>query len=189
MVFTLGLRHTFACLATVLALVQFLAIQTPPLRLGRCRKNLPLCAPSRMVPRQYQYVGPTDIRDTALASSPAGTPIRCVDDLLAWLASRSSDAEPDDSLIATFTIDVDNTLLLAPRRWSTSRALVAAQFYPLAKSRFSLMETFPKSPTNPLASVLNLNRGRLSPPHWTQFQLGDPMISQRASCVSPLSGL
>tara|TARA_R110002072_G_scaffold302161_1_gene484196 strand:+ start:5026 stop:5550 length:525 start_codon:yes stop_codon:yes gene_type:complete len=69
-----------------------------------------------MAPRQYQYVGPADIRDSALASSPAGTPIRCVDDLSAWIASRSSDAEPDGSLIATFTVDVGGTLLLAPRR-------------------------------------------------------------------------
>ncbi len=69
-----------------------------------------------MAPRQYQYVGPTEIRDTAFASSPAGAPIRCVADLLAWLASRSSDLEPDGSLIATFTVDVDYTLLVAPRR-------------------------------------------------------------------------
>ena len=69
-----------------------------------------------MAPRQYQYVGPANIRDSALASSPAGTPIRCVDDLLAWIAFRSSDAEPDGSLIATFTVDVAGVLLLAPRR-------------------------------------------------------------------------
>ena len=45
-----------------------------------------------------------------------GTPIRSGDDLSAWIASRSSDAEPDGSLIATFTVDVGGTLLLAPRR-------------------------------------------------------------------------
>ena len=69
-----------------------------------------------MAVRQYQYVGPADIRDSALASSPTGTPIRSVDDLSDWIASRSSDTEPDGGLIATFTVDADYTLLLAPRR-------------------------------------------------------------------------
>ena len=75
-----------------------------------------LCAPDRMAPRQYQYVGPANIRDFALASSPPGTPIHSVDDLSAWIVSRSSETEPDGSLIATFTVDVSGTLLLAPRR-------------------------------------------------------------------------
>ena len=52
-----------------------------------------------MAARQYQYVGPDDIREAALPSSPAGTPIRSADDLLAWIAGRSSDTEPDGSLI------------------------------------------------------------------------------------------
>ena len=69
-----------------------------------------------MAPQQYQYVGPADIRDTALASLPAGTPIRSSDDLSAWIATRASDIESDGSLIATFTISVDCILLLAPRR-------------------------------------------------------------------------
>ena len=86
------------------------------LRSGRCRKNLPLCALSRMAPQLYKYVGPADIRDAALASSPAGTPVRFIDDLLGWIETHSSDMGPDGSLIATFTIDVDYTLLLAPRR-------------------------------------------------------------------------
>ena len=42
MVFTLGLRHTLALWQRALALVQFLEVQTRSLRLGRCRKNLPL---------------------------------------------------------------------------------------------------------------------------------------------------
>ena len=54
-----------------------------------------------MAARQYQCVGPDDIREAALPSSPAGTPIRSADDLLAWIAGRSSDTEPDGSLIAT----------------------------------------------------------------------------------------
>jgi hypothetical protein len=50
------------------------------------------------------------------------------------------------------------------------------------------METFPKSPTNPPASAQNPNRGRLLPPHWTQFPLADPTISQHALCfVSALA--
>jgi hypothetical protein len=69
-----------------------------------------------MAPRQYQYVGPPNICDAAVASSIGGTPIRSADDLSAWIASRSSDTEPDGSLIATFTISVDCILLLAPRR-------------------------------------------------------------------------
>ena len=64
----------------------------------------------------YQYVGPLDIRDKALASGEGGTPIRSSDDLSRWIASQSSDREPDGSLIATFTIGVDGILRLAPRR-------------------------------------------------------------------------
>lgn len=69
-----------------------------------------------MVPRQYQYVGPADIRDSALASSSAGMPIRCREDLSSWIASRFSDTEPDGSLTATFTISLDGVLFLADRR-------------------------------------------------------------------------
>ena len=67
-----------------------------------------------MAPRQYHYVGPADIRDSALASSPAGTPICCLGDLTAWLAAHSSDT--NGCLIATFTVSVDGVLLLARRR-------------------------------------------------------------------------
>lgn len=70
-----------------------------------------------MVPRQYQYVGPADIRDSALAASPAGVPICNVDDLSTWLLSyATTDARPDGSLVATFTVTIEGTLLLAPRR-------------------------------------------------------------------------
>jgi|GEM_PF-3327136 len=69
-----------------------------------------------MAPRQYHYVGPADIRERALASSSAGTPIRSASDLSTWIASNSSDAEVDDSLIATFTVGIVGILLLAPRR-------------------------------------------------------------------------
>ena len=66
--------------------------------------------------RQYQYVGPADIRETAIASSPPGAPIVSAEDLSSWIESCPSSTEPDGSLIATFTINVDSVLLLAPRR-------------------------------------------------------------------------
>jgi hypothetical protein len=69
-----------------------------------------------MDPRQYQYVGPAYVRDIALASSPPGTPIRSADDLSEWIVFRRSDAESNGSLIAAFTITVECTLVLAPRR-------------------------------------------------------------------------
>ena len=69
-----------------------------------------------MTRRQYLYVGPAGIRDSALASSPAGTPISTVDQLSAWIAAQSSDIESDGSLVATFTISVEGILFLAPRR-------------------------------------------------------------------------
>ena len=78
--------------------------------------NPSVVRPGQMAPRQYQYVGPADIRDSSLASSPVGTPIRSSDDLSSWIVSCPSSPESDGSLIATFTINVDCILLLAPRR-------------------------------------------------------------------------
>ncbi|MEL6109843.1 MAG: hypothetical protein AAFU85_27860, partial [Planctomycetota bacterium] len=69
-----------------------------------------------MTLRQYRYVGPAEIRDAAMDSSPAGTAIDCAEDLAWWIASQADEAQPDGSLIATFVIAVDGTLLLAPRR-------------------------------------------------------------------------
>ena len=69
-----------------------------------------------MAHRQYRYVGPNDIRDSALRSSPPGTLISCVEELVAWIASNSADAGSDGSLVATFVIDVRGSILLAPRR-------------------------------------------------------------------------
>lgn len=69
-----------------------------------------------MSTRQYHYVGPADIRESALASSPVGTPIGNPEELARWIESRVGETQPDGSLIATFTISVDGTLLLAPRR-------------------------------------------------------------------------
>ena len=49
MVFTLRpFGHTFALWQRALALVQSFVLLYRPLRLGRCRKNLPLCAPSML---------------------------------------------------------------------------------------------------------------------------------------------
>ena len=90
-----------------------------------------------MTLRQYQYVGPADIRDSALASSPGGTPIRCLDDLSAWIASCSTDAESDGSLIATFTVDVDGTLLLAPRRSEHVACAIGGPVYSAGEITFS----------------------------------------------------
>ena len=66
--------------------------------------------------RKYDYVGPIEIREVSLASSPAGTPICSTDDLSDWIASRALDREVDGSLIATFVVSLAGTLLLAPRR-------------------------------------------------------------------------
>ena len=68
-----------------------------------------------MFSRRYSYVGPPEIRDAAL-SSPGGAVIRSVDDLAAWLVGHAEDAEPDGSLTATFVVDGDGLLRLAPRR-------------------------------------------------------------------------
>lgn len=52
-VFTLGLRHTFHLCQRGLALVQYPSFRHRSLRLGRCRKNLPLCEPSRLNPQLH----------------------------------------------------------------------------------------------------------------------------------------
>ena len=67
-----------------------------------------------MPPRRYSYVGPKDIRDAAL-SSPPGVPIHTVSDLSDWLTAQSEYAV-SDGIVATFIIDSDGVLCLAPRR-------------------------------------------------------------------------
>lgn len=64
---------------------------------------------------EYHYVGPLAIQDAAKLQ-PAGTRIASREDLRAWLASGQTDRSPDGTNVATFTIDVDGKLLLAPRR-------------------------------------------------------------------------
>ena len=69
-----------------------------------------------MARREYYYVGPIAIRD-AVKSQPAGVRIISLDELLTWLASPESiEPTPRKAHIATFTIDLRNDLLLAPRR-------------------------------------------------------------------------
>ena len=65
--------------------------------------------------REYEYVGPIEFCDAA-KSQPSGTRIVSRADLLTWLAYTQTDRSPDGTNIATFTIDVDGELLLAPRR-------------------------------------------------------------------------
>jgi hypothetical protein len=71
--------------------------------------------PGSMPPRQYSYVGPHDIRHAA-ATSPAGTRITSRSDLVGWMKSHASDKDLDGTITATFVIDGDGTLRLAPRR-------------------------------------------------------------------------
>ncbi len=65
--------------------------------------------------REYQYVGPREIRDVA-GAQPSGTAIRTVGDLSRWLESEPTEHTPDGNWIATFTVSVDEVLHLAPRR-------------------------------------------------------------------------
>ncbi len=62
---TLGLRHTFALWQRALALVESLLVHTRSLRLGRCRKKLPLCDPEPVLSNPYQ---PPDLPPSAAPS-------------------------------------------------------------------------------------------------------------------------
>src|SRR5688572_25409793 len=68
-----------------------------------------------MQPRHYTYIGPPEIRESSKASKP-GTPIHTLHDLSEWLSSNSSDIARDGTLTATFVVDGEGTLRLAPRR-------------------------------------------------------------------------
>lgn len=65
--------------------------------------------------RLYNYMGPPDIAD-AVRGLPAGTPIRSPEDLDNWLKSNRADADDDGVIAATFVVDRDGVLRLAPRR-------------------------------------------------------------------------
>jgi len=68
-----------------------------------------------MPPRQYKYVGPREIREVA-CTQPSGTAIKTARDLSRWLESKPTESTAAGNWIATFTINVDETLYLAPRR-------------------------------------------------------------------------
>ena len=65
--------------------------------------------------RHYKYVGPAAILK-AVADSPPGVLIRRFTDLSAWLIDQAEDAASDGTITATFVVDVNGVLLLAPRR-------------------------------------------------------------------------
>ena len=68
-----------------------------------------------MTQREYQYVGPSEIRDAARCQ-PTGTRIDLVDQLAQWLASEPTERTPHQCWVATFTINMDGALAIAPRR-------------------------------------------------------------------------
>ena len=70
--------------------------------------------PSHM-PRLYDYVGPPEIRDSAL-SQPSGVPISSRSELANWLRSAEAERDSNGSLTATFIVDGNGLLCLAPRR-------------------------------------------------------------------------
>lgn len=65
--------------------------------------------------RRYQYVGPDTIRDAA-CKQPAGTVIRSRGDLTAWLQTSPTEQTADGEWVATFVIDLQQQLRVAPRR-------------------------------------------------------------------------
>jgi hypothetical protein len=65
--------------------------------------------------RLYRYVGPKRIADR-VEPIPAGTPIRCADDLYRWIRDSEQELDADDCVIATFVIDANGVLLVADRR-------------------------------------------------------------------------
>ena len=68
-----------------------------------------------MSPREYHYVGPPEIGETA-RNQPSGTPILSLEDISKWLATGPTEQLPDGNWIATFTVSTNHVLHLAPRR-------------------------------------------------------------------------
>ncbi len=68
-----------------------------------------------MASRQYQYVGPDEIRK-AIQGAPLGKPIYCKSDLSDWLTTTQTDTREEGCVIATFVVGIDQVLRLAPRR-------------------------------------------------------------------------
>ena len=63
----------------------------------------------------YRYVGPAEIL-RQVAGSPGGRVVASPADLREWLAEADEPPEPDGSVPATFIVDGDGRLRLAPRR-------------------------------------------------------------------------
>lgn len=64
--------------------------------------------------REFEYVGPTQIRDDA-KGAPAGVSIAGREAVLAWLADPETGNADDDGW-ATYVVDVLGKLVIAPRR-------------------------------------------------------------------------
>jgi hypothetical protein len=86
--------------------------------------------------KPYVYVGPDEIRARV---APSGTPIASLADLRAWVEAHADDRETG-TVPATFTVQVDGTLRLAPRRSEHvacaggEPVLAAGELFLLAKS-------------------------------------------------------
>jgi hypothetical protein len=65
--------------------------------------------------RLYPYVGPAEIQ-ARVAGRPAGTPIKSVADLIAWVRGTGERPGPNALLAATFVIDSGGGILVADRR-------------------------------------------------------------------------
>lgn len=65
--------------------------------------------------RVYKYVGPKGILESSRLSAP-GVVIKTNNELLEWISANGGEADADGSLTATFVIDEDGNLRLAPRR-------------------------------------------------------------------------
>ncbi|MCR9200609.1 MAG: hypothetical protein NXI04_18380 [Planctomycetaceae bacterium] len=65
--------------------------------------------------RRYQYVGPASLREAA-RTQPAGAVMHSQHDLADWLRTCPTEQTVDGEWVATFVIDQQQQLLLAPRR-------------------------------------------------------------------------
>jgi len=68
-----------------------------------------------MSARLYKYVGSPEILKS-VAGADAGAPINNADDLRRWLSDNREESEATGEIFATYTVDRDGRLLLAPRR-------------------------------------------------------------------------
>jgi hypothetical protein len=64
--------------------------------------------------RRYRYVGSSELSDRLTVST--GTVVRSISDLRNWLHFHRDDSLPDDSIPATFIIDLSGNLFVASRR-------------------------------------------------------------------------